>query len=138
MLIKRKMIPVVISALTMSVFSATAISATNTLLSGPQQAEKTVFMLAYADKTEANGDSPHGSHGAEGHEGMKSDKKGHKHSKMSGVDLDGDGKISKEEFFKHHEAMFEKKDLNNDGFIDEDEMREMMKKKHGHGHGHGY
>lgn len=136
MLIKRKMIPVVIiSALSLTVYSATAISAPNTLLSGPQQAAKTDSMLAYADKTEAAEDSPHGSHGAqEGHEDMKSDKKGHKHSKMSDVDLDGDGKISKDEFVKHHETMFDKKDLNNDGYIDEDEMRKMMKKKHGHGH----
>lgn len=132
---KRKMIPVAISALIMTTFSTAAISATNTLLSGPQIA-KTVHMLAYADKTEADGDSPHGSHGGyEGHEDMKSDKKGHKHSGMSGVDLDGDGKISKDEFFKHQETMFDKKDLNNDGFIDEDEMHNMMKKKHGHSHG---
>ncbi|GJL73203.1 MAG: hypothetical protein NMNS01_24020 [Nitrosomonas sp.] len=137
MLIKRKMIPVVISALSMTVFSTAAISATNTLLSGPHQAAKTDSMLAYADKTEAVEDSPHGSHGSqESHEDAKSDKKRHKHPKMSDVDLDGDGKISKDEFFKHHEAMFDKKDLNNDGFIDEDEMRKMMKKKHGHGHGY--
>ena len=55
---------------------------------------------------------------------------------MSKVDSDKDGKISKEEFLKHHEAMFDKKDLNNDGFIDEDEMGKMMK-KHMHGHEQG-
>ena len=131
----RKMTPVVMSTLTITIFSGAAVSATNTFISGPQQATNTVLMLAYADKTESVEDSPHGSHGAhENEEIMKSDKKRHPHSKMSEVDHDGDGKISKDEFLKHNEAMFEKKDLNNDGFIDEDEMRKMMKKKHGHGH----
>lgn len=134
MLNKRKMIPVVISALTMIAFSATAISAMNTLSPSAQQTAKTVDMLAYADKTETVEDSPHGSHGAhESHQDMKADKKRRAHPGMSSVDLDGDGKISKEEFFKHHETMFDKKDLNNDGYIDEDEMQKMMKK-----HGHGY
>jgi hypothetical protein len=115
-------------------FSATAISAVNTLSPSAQQTAKTVDMLAYADKTETADDSPHGSHGAhESHEDMKADKKRRAHPGMSSVDLDGDGKISKEEFFKHHETMFDKKDLNNDGYIDEDEMQKMMKK-----HGHGY
>ncbi len=135
MLNKRKVIPVAISALIMTTFNATAISATNTLESSPSQSPKIDYILAYTNKTEVKEDSPHGSHGKhESHEDMKSDKKQHKHSKMSGVDLDGDGKISKEEFFKHHETMFDKKDLNNDGFIDKDEMRKMMKKKHGHGY----
>lgn len=126
------------SAFIMAAFSAAAISASNTLLSSPSEAPKIGYILAYADKTEVDEDSPHGSHDAhESHEDIKSDKKGHKHSGMSGIDLDGDGKISKEELLKHHEKIFDKKDLNNDGFIDKEEMQKMhekMKEKHGHGH----
>ena len=79
-----------------------------------------------------------------GHGGTASgdDSKHHMHhgkcNMMSKADSNKDGKISKEEFLKYHEAKFEKKDLNNDGFIDEDEMHKMMKKHmHGHGHDHG-
>jgi hypothetical protein len=51
------------------------------------------------------------------------DHHGHQcHDKMSAVDLNKDSKISKEEFMKHHEAMFDKKDANKDGFMDESEM----------------
>lgn len=74
----------------------------------------------------------------------------HKHSdghhkqcsqKMSMVDLDKDGKVSKEEFTKHHEKMFDKIDTNKDGFLDESEMHHMMDRMHGkckskHGHQH--
>ncbi len=42
-----------------------------------------------------------------------------------------DGKVSKEEFIKQHEAMFDMKDANKDGFIDKDEMAKMMDGKCG-------
>lgn len=53
---------------------------------------------------------------------------------MCGVtmaDINKDGKVSKEEFTKHHDAMFEHMDANKDGFIDKSEMGkgEMAKKK---------
>lgn len=69
-----------------------------------------------------------------GHSDMKS---GDHHShqcphKMPSADLDKDGKISKEEFMKHHEAVFDKKDTNKDGFLDDTEMHRM--KDHGHKH----
>ncbi|MDO8438337.1 MAG: hypothetical protein Q7S69_09335 [Nitrosomonadaceae bacterium] len=53
---------------------------------------------------------------------------------MCGVtmaDINKDGKVSKEEFTKHHDAMFEHMDANKDGFIDEAELGkgEMAKKK---------
>jgi uncharacterized low-complexity protein len=53
---------------------------------------------------------------------------------MCGVtmaDIDKDGRVSKEEFTKHHDIMFEHMDANKDGFIDKSELGkgEMAKKK---------
>ena len=47
------------------------------------------------------------------------------------ADLNKDGKVSKEEFTKHHDVMFEHMDANKHGFIDKSEMGmgEMAKKK---------
>lgn len=56
---------------------------------------------------------------------------------MSSVDSDKDGKISREEFIKHHEQMFDKKDTNKDGFLDESELHHMMDHMHKHKHDHG-
>lgn len=70
------------------------------------------------------------------HSDMKSgDHHGHQcPHKMSSADQNKDGKISKEEFMKHHEAMFDKKDTNKDGFLDDTEMHGM--KDHAHKHDH--
>ena len=43
--------------------------------------------------------------------------------RMMRFDTNGDGKVSKEEFMKGHEAKFEELDVNNDGSLDEAEMR---------------
>jgi len=40
------------------------------------------------------------------------------------MDSDDDGKISKEEFLKSRQEMFERLDENNDGVLDEDEMKD--------------
>jgi hypothetical protein len=75
------------------------------------------------------------------HPAKPADKKsadGHEHQcdhKMSSVDTDKDGRISREEFIKHHELMFDKKDSNKDGFLDESEMHHMMGHKPMHDHG---
>lgn len=53
---------------------------------------------------------------------------------MSSIDQNKDGKISKQEFLKHHEAMFDKKDTNKDGFLDETEMNRMMCHMQQHDH----
>ena len=50
---------------------------------------------------------------------------------MSMADANKDGKISKEEFTKHHDAMFTQMDANKDGSIDKDEMGKMMDGKCG-------
>ena len=52
--------------------------------------------------------------------------------KMSSADQNKDGKISKEEFMKHHETIFDKKDANKDGVLDDTEMHRMMDHKHKH------
>ena len=41
------------------------------------------------------------------------------------LDADKDGKVSKDEFMKGHEAMFNKSDSNKDGFVDSAEMSKM-------------
>lgn len=53
---------------------------------------------------------------AEMHGGMKSGMEGM--CGMKTLDADGDGKITKEEFTKHHDAMFSKMDTNADGVVD--------------------
>ena len=46
-----------------------------------------------------------------------------------------DGSVSKKEFVKHHEWMFDQNDTNKDGYLNPDEMRnlhKMVKKMHEH------
>jgi len=99
----------------------------------------TVFILTFGATTASAVDAAkdsghqHQSGQAAGH-GDKSDDH-HSHQcqhMMSSVDLNKDGKISKEEFIKHHEAKFDKKDTNKDGFLDEAEMHSMNKHMHKH------
>ena len=52
---------------------------------------------------------------------------------MSMMDANKDGKISKDEFAKHHDAMFAKMDANKDGVLDKAEMGKMMDGKCGEG-----
>ncbi|MFA7388629.1 MAG: EF-hand domain-containing protein [Thiohalobacteraceae bacterium] len=47
---------------------------------------------------------------------------------MKMLDADGDGKVTREEFDKKHDAMFGKMDANSDGVIDADEMTKMREK----------
>ena len=52
---------------------------------------------------------------------------------MSMADANKDGKVSKEEAGKMHEAMFTEMDANKDGFVDKDEMGKMKDGKCGEG-----
>lgn len=55
------------------------------------------------------------------------DMKMDKSTSIKMMDTNGDGMISKEEFMKHHEMMFEKMKKNSAGMVDMKEM-EMMHK----------
>ena len=53
---------------------------------------------------------------------------------MDRMDLDGDGKVTKEEFRQGHDAMFSSTDSNGDGVLDAEERnahREMMRQRKG-------
>jgi uncharacterized low-complexity protein len=50
---------------------------------------------------------------------------------MARMDTDGDGKVTKDEFMKGHEAMFDKIDTNGDGVIDAGERAAHMAKMKG-------
>ena len=111
----------------------------------------TVFLFTLGATTASAADAvkdsghQHQSGKTVGHGDMKSgDSHGHQcPHMMSSVDLNKDGKISKEEFMKHHEAMFDQKDANKDGFLEEAETHGMMNHMHKHdqqkdgGHVHG-
>lgn len=102
----------------------------------------TVFFLtcstttALASNTAKSDEHRH--HSAPHADKKSADRHGHHqcdHS-MSSVDSNKDGKISREEFIKHHEQMFDKKDTNKDGFLDESELHHMMDHMHKHKHDH--
>ncbi|HVW63815.1 MAG TPA: hypothetical protein VHB01_02285 [Nitrosospira sp.] len=68
------------------------------------------YVLAYADRVDPNkygGGAPKTS--SEGRCGM------------SIVDANKDGKVTKQEFLKHHEAIFDRIDANKDGAVDQPE-----------------
>ncbi|MBP6057432.1 MAG: EF-hand domain-containing protein [Nitrosomonas sp.] len=95
-------------------------------------AVSTAFLLTFSTATVFAADAAKESGQAAGQSG---DHHGHQCAhKMSSADQNKDGKISKEEFMKHHEAMFDKKDTNKDGFLDDTEMHGM--KDHAHKHDH--
>lgn len=68
------------------------------------------YVLAYADRVDPNkyggGGVPKTSEGRCG---------------MSMVDANKDGKVTKQEFLKHHEAIFDRMDTNKDGAVDQPE-----------------
>jgi uncharacterized low-complexity protein len=66
------------------------------------------YVLAYADRVDPN---KYGG-GAKSGEGRCG---------MSMVDANKDGKVSKQEFLKHHEAIFDRIDANKDGSVDQPE-----------------
>ncbi len=94
-----------------------------------------VIASAFIVSTSVNAaDGEHSDH--DDHHGEMKSNDGHKsHSKCnktSKMDVDNDGKISLKEFMHHQRKMFDKKDINNDHFIDEDEMAKMIKHKRDH------
>lgn len=75
------------------------------------------YMIAYGDKKKAD---EHKS--GEG-------KCGENKCGAKMADANKDGKVTKEEWDKHHDAMFEEMDANSDGVIDKDEMGKMKSEK---------
>ncbi|SFW28799.1 EF-hand domain-containing protein [Nitrosovibrio sp. Nv17] len=78
---------------------------------------------------------------AEYHAGEKKDGYGEKRAGegrcgISMADTDKDGRVSKEEHARHSQIMFDKLDVNGDGYIDKDEVSR-ARTRHRHGHGHG-
>jgi uncharacterized low-complexity protein len=72
------------------------------------------YMLAYADRVDPNkysGSKP-ASGGAKSAEG---------NCGMSKLDVNKDGKVTKQEFLKHHETIFDSIDANKDGSVDQPE-----------------
>ena len=53
--------------------------------------------------------------------------KGEQQHSMKELDTNGDGMISKEEFMKHHEMMYEKMKKNSKGMVDIKELEAMHK-----------
>ena len=123
MLHKRNLIAIAVGTVFLLTFSVTTVSAADAAKEGDHQHQ--------SGQVAGHGDTKSGDH--HGHQC------GHK---MSSVDLNKDGKISKEEFMKHHEAMFDKKDANKDDFLDDAEMHNMKDHMHKHdqqkddGHAH--
>ena len=67
----------------------------------------------------------------EGKCGASNDKGAEGKCGMARMDADGDGKVTREEFMKGHEAMFDKIDTNGDGVIDSAERAAQMSKMMG-------
>ena len=67
----------------------------------------------------------------EGKCGASNDKGAEGKCGMARMDADGDGNVSREEFMKGHEAMFDKIDTNGDGVIDSAERAAQMSKMMG-------
>ena len=73
------------------------------------------YMVAYADKVDPNkygGGKPGGDGGPKAAEGRCG---------MSLMDANKDGKVTKQEFLKHHETIFDQIDANKDGAVDQPE-----------------
>jgi uncharacterized low-complexity protein len=72
------------------------------------------YMLAYADRVDPNkyGGSKPASDAAKSAEG---------NCGMSRLDVNKDGKVTKQEFLKHHETIFDSIDANKDGAVDQPE-----------------
>lgn len=77
------------------------------------------YVVAYADRVDPNKYGSAGAKAAEGNCGM------------SLADKNKDNKVTKEEFIKHHEGIFDKIDANKDGVVDPAEADSFAKSKSG-------
>jgi uncharacterized low-complexity protein len=77
------------------------------------------YMVAYADRVDPNkysGGKPGGYGGGSGGAKAAEGQCG-----MSRIDVNKDGKVTKQEFLKHHETIFDQIDANKDGAVDQPE-----------------
>ncbi len=127
---KRKIISITIASLFMATLGTASMTAAADTSTRTHQSLKKGDQLAYADKAEAVSEQS-GQVGDAEHGGMMKSKGKHHKCGMFRADTDKDGKVSREEFMQQSERKFDKKDMNKDGFIDKDEMHQMMKRMHG-------
>lgn len=78
---------------------------------------------------DAHGAAAKAGDGKCGGEGKCGSKHADKHCGAAMADENKDGKVSKEEFVKHHDGMFDHMDTNKDGFVDKDEMKKAREGK---------
>jgi len=93
----------------------TSISSAADSTLAPQPLNMKAHMLAYADMADPKK-----------YGGVKTGGGGYGISLM---DKNKDGKVSKEEFLKYHEAIFDKVDANRDGSVDKDEADSYVAKR---------
>lgn len=73
------------------------------------------YMLAYADRVDPN------KYGGGSKPGYGEAKSAEGNCGMSKLDVNKDGKVTKQEFLKHHETIFDSIDANKDGAVDQPE-----------------
>jgi uncharacterized low-complexity protein len=73
------------------------------------------YMLAYADRVDPN------KYGGGSKPGYGAAKSAEGNCGMSKLDVNKDGKVTKQEFLKHHETIFDSIDANKDGAVDQPE-----------------
>jgi len=73
------------------------------------------YMLAYADRVDSN------KYGGAKPSGYGETKSAEGQCGMSMIDVNKDGKVTKQEFLKHHETIFDQIDANKDGAVDQPE-----------------
>lgn len=108
---KKTMISLAVSSAFAATLSAVPLTSTAASPFEIQSLDKG-YILAYADRVDPN---KYG--GAKSGEA----KSGEGRCGMSMVDVNKDGKVTKDEFLKHHEAIFDRIDANKDGAVDQPE-----------------
>ena len=113
-----------ISPLTLALGTAFTVSLANTGIANAAENPFSMQPLSSSHMMLAEGKCGEGKCGGKG-------MRGEGRCGMARMDADGDGKVTREEFMKGHEAMFDKIDTNGDGVIDQAEREAHMGKMRG-------